>query len=199
MSQLPETRSTLLLRIRDAADQQAWGEFTAIYEPVVYRLARRTGLQHADALDLCQDVLVAVAKAIDRWTPDRERGRFRTWLYRVAKNMALNALTRRSSRSQGRGGTTIQTLLHAQPSEPTPEQETQYHLEYRRATFQWAAEQVRGEFRPKTWEAFWLTSVENLPIETAAARLGLTVGAIYAARSRVMARIRKKVEEQTVE
>ena len=91
----PETRNSLLLQVRDASNQEAWDEFAAIYRPVICRLAVLKGLQPADAEDLAQQVLVSVAGAIDRWEPDAERAKFRTWLRRVADNAILNALTRR--------------------------------------------------------------------------------------------------------
>lgn len=73
----PSTRYSLLLRIQDPQNDAAWAEFVAIYEPLVYRLARRQGLQDADADDLCQEVFRAVAGAARRWTPDPCRGSFR--------------------------------------------------------------------------------------------------------------------------
>ena len=80
MSQWPETSESLILRIRDPQDALAWSQFMAIYEPVVYRLSRRRGLQHADAEDLCQQVFLSVAKAIEDWEPDSRRTPFRIWL-----------------------------------------------------------------------------------------------------------------------
>jgi RNA polymerase sigma-70 factor (ECF subfamily) len=172
-----------------------------VYEPVVYRLARHSGLQDADARDLCQEVLLAVAAAIERWEPDRERGRFRTWLYRVAKNMAINALSRRKWRAIGQGGTSVLKRLLQEPDHcvgpEQDEQATRFQHEYRRQAFHWAAEQIRTEFRPGTWQAFWQTTVEGHDIAAAAARLQMSVGAVYAARSRVLARLRRKVEELT--
>jgi len=79
----PETRSSLLLRIRDADDRDAWDQFSEIYRPVICRVARLKGLQQADAEDLAQQVLLSVAGAIDRWQPDEGRAKFRTWLKRV--------------------------------------------------------------------------------------------------------------------
>jgi RNA polymerase sigma-70 factor (ECF subfamily) len=196
MNDFPDTRTTLLLRLRDAGDQQAWNEFAAIYEPLVYRLARGAGLQHADALDLCQEVLLAVAGAIDRWTPDPELGKFRSWLYRVARNLTINALARPSRRPLGAGGTTMVNILASQPDLNVAGSDAeQFDSEFRRAAFAWAAQQVRRECQPQTWQAFWLTAVEGSDVESVAARLRLSIGSVYAARSRIMARLRRKVEQ----
>src|SRR5262245_47940975 len=102
MSMAPETRASLLIRLKDRADDEAWFEFTEIYRPVILRLAARRGLQPADADDLAQQVLSSVARAIDRWKEDPARARFRTWLQRVATNAIINALTRgRPDRGSG--------------------------------------------------------------------------------------------------
>jgi len=72
-------------------------------------------------------------------------------------------------------------------------------LELRREIFRWAANQIKPEFRPATWDGFWLTAVENQDPETVAARLGISPGALYTARSRIMRRLKEKVAEFEVE
>jgi RNA polymerase sigma factor (sigma-70 family) len=193
MSSSPETRNSLLVRLTDRADQAAWHEFAQIYMPVVYRLALRKGLQHADAEDLAQQVLTAVSKAIDRWQTDPTRAKFRTWLHRIAQNAIINALSR-AKPDRGSGDTrTLENLVH-QPA-PNGADSELVRIEFRREVFRWAADQIRPEFRGPTWEAFWLTAVENQTVEQASERLHLSCGAIYAARSRIMRRLKEKVGE----
>jgi RNA polymerase sigma-70 factor (ECF subfamily) len=193
MDEPPPTRASLILRLRDPADADAWREFVSLYEPLVYDLARRRGLQDADARDLCQDVLLTVARAIHRWDPEPARGTFRGWLSRIARNLLVNFLTRQRQ-PRGSGATSVQELLEAQPS-ADPSATALFEAEYRRRVFRWAADEIRGEFTPSTWQAFWLTAVTGRIPKEVASELGLTVGAVYIARSRVLARLRQRVEE----
>lgn len=193
MDEPPPTRASLILRLRDPADAVAWDEFVALYEPLVYNLACRKGLQDADARDLCQEVFLAVARAVHRWEPDPKRGTFRGWLARIVRNLLVNFLTRQRE-PRGSGATSVQALLEAQPS-GDPSATALFEAEYRRRLFRWAADAIRGEFTPTTWQAFWLTAVEGRPPKQAATELGLSVGAVYIARSRILARLRQRIEE----
>lgn len=194
MDDMPKTRRSLLVRIRDTHDGRAWTEFVAIYEPLVYRLARRHGFQHADALELTQEVLLAVSKSIDRWNTDPACGSFRGWLFRVARNLMINLLVKQRRHPQAVGNTDFQRLL-AQVPDPACDESAVFDLEYRRSLFRWAAEQVQAEFRPSTWQAFWGTCVDGRPVSDVAHELRLSIGAVYVARSRVMARLRACVEQ----
>lgn len=188
------TRYSLLLRIQDPHNERAWGEFVSLYEPLVYGLARGQGLQDADARDLCQDVFRAVAKAAGRFTPNPAQGSFRTWLFRIARNLMLNLLRRDRRQPRGSGDSDVQRLLDAQPA-PPDEHSLMLERDYRRRLFRFAAESIRGQFAPATWDAFWLTAVENRSANDAAAQVGISIGAVYIARSRVLARLRERVLE----
>ncbi len=193
MSSAPETRLSLLIRIRNPADQAAWQEFVEIYRPVILRFARQKGMQAADAEDVAQVVLAAVAKAVEQREHDPHRAKFRTWLQRVANNAILNALTRERP-DRGTGGSAFQAALEHEESPGGPDSDL-LRLEYRREVFRWAARQVRQEFRQDTWNAFWRTAIEGRSVEAVAKELAKNPGAIYAARSRVMRRIQEKVTE----
>lgn len=193
MTEFPETRESLLMRVGSPADREAWEQFAQIYRPVIYRLARQRGLQDADAQDLAQQVLMAVASAIGGWEKSNEAVRFRHWLRRVARNAIVNALSRQP-RDRAAGGSSVQELLLEQPSEDL-ESAAQIELEYRRELYLRAARMVRGDIEPETWRAFELTVIENRSIDEAAVDLDKPVGTIYAARSRVMRRLREAVRE----
>lgn len=193
MTRLPETRNSLLIKVRDPSDAEAWKEFTAIYRPAIYRLARRQGLQDADAEDLAQRVLVSVSTAIQNWEKDASRGTFRAWLLRVARNAIINALTRRPP-DVAVGGTNHPEPLDDHYSDHS-EINDLIEDEHRRAVFRWAATEVQAEFHAATWMAFQLTAVDGLSIEDAATEIGKSTGSVYAARSRVMRRLKAKVLE----
>jgi len=193
MAQLPETRNSLLLKVRNPADADAWEEFAAIYRPAIYRLARRRGLQDADAEDLAQRVLVSVSAAIRTWEKDERRGTFRAWLLRIARNAIINALTRKP-RDAAVGGIDLSEQLDAHSPEHSAINEL-IEDEHRRAVFRWAAAEVRAEFHHTTWLAFQLTAVDGMSVDDAAAELGKSTGSVYAARSRVMRRLKAKVLE----
>ena len=119
MTSAPETRPSLLVRVRDPADRAAWQEFVEIYRPVILRLAQRKGMQAADAEDIAQEVLSVVAKAVEQWEHDPQRARFRTWLHRVANNAILNALSR-GKPDRGAGGPALQAALDQKESRNRP-------------------------------------------------------------------------------
>ncbi len=193
MDETPITRPSLLVRIRDPGDGRAWGEFLEIYGPLVHRLARIKGFQEADAADLTQDVFRAVASAIDGWDPDPKLGSFRGWLFRIARNLMVNLLAHQKRHPRGTGDPDMHRWLEAVPAPPGAESAL-FDEEYRRQLFRWAAEHVRPEFREPTWRAFWLTAVEGKPAAEVAEALGQSVGSVYVARSRVLARLRAAIE-----
>jgi RNA polymerase sigma factor (sigma-70 family) len=194
MTHTPTTRASLLLRLRDSQDHEAWVEFISLYEPVAYRLLRRHGLQDADAREVMQELFMAVSRSIDRWDPAKERGSFRGWLRRVARNLVINWLKQRERRVMATGGSDLQAMLDMLPADAGPET-AEFDQEFRRALFQRAAEQVRAEVQPATWQAFWETGVVGTSPADAAKKLGMRVGAIRVAKCRVLARLQAAVNE----
>jgi RNA polymerase sigma-70 factor (ECF subfamily) len=193
VTQSPETRETLLRRLPDAADAEAWDVFVEIYEPLLFRLARSRGMQPADAEDFVQEVFTAVTRNIERWVSDADRGPFRAWLFRIASNLAINFLTRHKHGRLGTGDSQVARLLAEQPAASADS--SLFLNEYRRELFRWAAERVREQVSQRQWLAFWRTSVEDRPIDDVARELGVSVGSVYIARCRITKRIRELIRE----
>ena len=192
MSELPQTRQSLLIRLRDSSDG-AWDEFVEIYARAIYRYARSRGLQDADAWDVTQEVLSAVEKKIDSWNLDPSAGKFRGWLFRVARNVAIDKVVEQSRRIAGSGDSRVARRLAEHPE--TENLSTQFWNEYRRALIHWAGNQIRSEFKESSWLSFLKTAVEGQKPEDIANELGVSVGSVYASKFRIVNSIRKLVSQ----
>jgi RNA polymerase sigma factor (sigma-70 family) len=186
--QASQTRPSLILRLRNADDLRAWQEFVEIYQPVINALARKRGLQVADADDVTQEVLTRVARSIENWNPDPSKGSFRAWLATVTRNLVVqffrdsNRLPVSGLDSQI-GGIVVKCV---QPDE--------FDLERERQVFLWAARKIQTRFEPNTWHAFWSTAVEGKKVPDIASQLGITKAQVYVSRSRVMSLLKQTVE-----
>jgi RNA polymerase sigma factor (sigma-70 family) len=193
MTAPPLTRASLLVRLRDPNDADAWRDFVRLYAAVIYGFARKRGLQDADAADLMQEVLRSVAGAVGRLDYDPGKGTFRGWLYSVTRNKVYNFLESRRRHARGTGDSNAHQRLEEHPGRESEVDD--WDREYERKAFAWAADRVRPEFQPNTWQAFWLTAVEGQNAKDAGRRLGLTPGAVYVAKSRVLARLKEEVSQ----
>jgi RNA polymerase sigma factor (sigma-70 family) len=193
MSHSAVTRPSLLVRIRDRADNDAWARFVEIYGPLIYGFVRKRGLQDADAVDLVQDVLRSVAGAISRLEYDPARGKFRAWLFTIVKNRLRNTLKVQARRESGSGDSAVAEQI---ANEPAPDDwQVQWEADHQRRLFGWASEQVQTEVENRTWQAFRKTAVDGASGKEVARELNMSVAAVYLAKSRVMARLKELVWE----
>jgi RNA polymerase sigma factor (sigma-70 family) len=188
----PLTRVTLLTRLRDGRDGDAWRDFVQIYGPVVYRFARNRGLQDADAADLMQDVLRSVTRNAHRMEYDPKRGTFRGWLYTVTRNKFYKFLN--GPRASG-DSDTLEWLVGAPPARDDAGPDVEWEREYQRRLTEWAMDRVKGEFQPAMWQAFWGTAVDGKPAGEVGLELKMSPGAVYVAKIRVLARLRDEVRK----
>jgi RNA polymerase sigma-70 factor (ECF subfamily) len=192
MSPNPPTRASLLLRIRDPEDDTAWREFVDLYTPLVWGYARNQGLQDADAADLTQEVLTAIARSIARLDYDPARGTFRSWLFTIVRRKLTNRRAAFANQVHGSGDSVTVQRLAEQPD--TSAEEVKWEREWEQRVFAWACEQVRREVSDATWQAFWRAAFEGRPSKQVAAELGLNLTTVYNARSRVLARLKELVQ-----
>ena len=192
MNEIPLTRQSLLIELGNQSEH-AWAEFLVVYEKALYKFCRAKGLQDADAQDVLQDVLEAVLKRVPNWDADRTKGSFRGWVFRVARNIAIDAITRRAKKENASGDSRVAEMLAQVPS-PSPD-ETSFDIEYRKSLFDWASSQVKSTVNDLTWKSFCLTAIEGQKAEQVANALGVSVGNVYTSKCRVVARIKAKIAD----
>jgi RNA polymerase sigma-70 factor (ECF subfamily) len=188
----PTTDPGLLRQLKDPAETSAWDRFVAIYRPAIVAVARQRGLALADADDVAQDVFAAVAGAVHRFDPDREDGassgprpRFSTWLATIADRKTIDALRR--SRVRPASG-------HAFDAVAARDTDSRLlRFEVRRRLFLTAAADLQTAVSPTAWEAFWRTAIDGDSAERVAKTLGMTAGAVSAAKARTMRKLVERI------
>jgi RNA polymerase sigma factor (sigma-70 family) len=192
MADFPVTRASLLVRLRDPQDQAAWTQFVDLYAPLVYGYARKQGLQDADAADLSQEVLRAVAGSVGQLEYDPQRGAFRNWLFTIVRRKLSNWRAAPGNRMRGSGDTVTHHLLELFPAPDGIEAD--WDAEWEQRLVAWACEQVRRDVAEINWQAFWRTAVEGRSSKQVAEELGVTIAVVYHARSRIVARLKELVQ-----
>jgi RNA polymerase sigma factor (sigma-70 family) len=190
---MEETRSSLLLRVRNPADGESWREFVELYRPLLVAYIRGKGLQDSDAHDVVQDVLTKLHRTMPSFELDRDRGRFRTWLWQVACH-AIADWARRRRRREGAEEGWRDRLAERSPA-PDEQPDEEWIASYRNRVLAFALERVRDQAQPKTWQCFEQHVLRGRPSAEVGAELGLTANAVNVNASRVLARVREQSAE----
>jgi RNA polymerase sigma-70 factor (ECF subfamily) len=180
------TPLSLLQQLRQPGEQQAWQRFVELYTPLLFRWGRHMGLQEQDAADLAQDVLALLVQKLPEFSYDRQRS-FRGWLRTVTLNR-LRETRRRRTVPLTIDEAALEAAAVADPADGFGQAEYRSFLAAR------ALAVMRAEFQPATWRACWETVVAGRPAADVAAELGLSLGAVYVAKSRVLRRLRQVLD-----
>jgi RNA polymerase sigma-70 factor (ECF subfamily) len=182
-----DTPASLLERLRQPAPQEAWVRFVELYVPLLYRWARRLGLQEADAADLVQEVLLVLHRRLPGFAYDPGQS-FRAWLRTVLLNKYREGQRRRVPAPLDANGPALAGL-------PGPEGlDVLEETEYRRHLVGRALAIMQRDFPPVAWRACWESVVAGRPAAEVAAELGISAAAVYVAKFRVLRRLRTELE-----
>jgi len=177
------TPVSLLQRLGRLPAAGAWERFVRLYTPLLFYWARRTGLQENDAADLVQDVLVVLVQKLPEFQYQPGKS-FRGWMRTVLLNKWRD---RRAAAAPQPLDSDIQPAVP--DSVALLEEE-----EYRRYLVGRALRLMETDFAPATWKACWETVVCDRPATAVAAELGITVNAVYLAKSRVLSQLRRDLD-----
>jgi len=187
------TSSSLLERVK-TQDALAWRRLLALYGPLVYHWARQSRLQDQDASDIVQEVFRNVATHIGSFRRDRAGDSFRGWLWMITRNKIRDHYRAAATRPEAVGGSEVREQLEQLP-ESSPDGPYMEGPEADTPLVRTATELVRGEFEERTWQVFWKVAVEGRLVTDVAADSGISVSAVYKARSRVLKRLRAELAD----
>jgi RNA polymerase sigma-70 factor (ECF subfamily) len=179
------TSASLLLELRTPAAKATWERFVRTYTPLLYHWARDMGLQEADAVDLVQDVFTVLVQKLPEFSYDNRRS-FRWWLRRIAQNR-WRELARRNG--------LVRCRADGLDRLPAPADEWFGEAEFRHHVARRALALLQSDFHPASWRAFWEHVVGGKPAPVVARELGTTVGAVYAAKVRILARLQEHLAD----
>lgn len=193
-----DSSKTLLERLRDPDDGDAWKDFCERYRPVILAYTRRQRLQPADADNIVQEVIKAFVTAWRNGRFNSDKGRLRHWLARVARNKIadLHEKKARQERQAPDGSST--GILEREVDSRRQGFELIWEQEWENFCFRRFVEEASKRHDRKTICAFEQYALKGRPAREVAERLGITVNAVYMAKKRLYElyrEVRKKLEE----
>lgn len=188
-----QTRMTLLAKVRNSGNRAAWEEFAALYRPLLVGYVASRGLRDEDVQDLVQEILIKLMRLLPEFSLDTQRGRFRTWLYRVSTSTVID-WARRRKRQARRNDELEQYYQRAEAAAETASVE-EFAKEHQRRVLAFVIERLRAESNPQTWQCFEQTALKGRPAAEVAAQLDLNINNVYVNTSRVLTKIRERCAE----
>lgn len=186
------TTTQLLADLKDPSNAAVWTDFDGRYRPLLQRLAQQLGFSADDADELAQQTLSEFSRAFRDGLYQRERGRLRSWLIGIARNVALTMRRHRGAVRVG-GNSLLDNLADVAELTRVWEQERQ------QAIFDQAMLLLRDSTRTDdvTIRAFELYAVRGLPVEEVAKRCDVSIDTVYVIKNRLTKRLREIVNQLT--
>jgi len=192
-SQPSSTTPRSLLARLEAKDEAAWDRLVGLYAPLVVHWCRKYHLSEQDSADVVQNVFQAIATHISTFRKEKPGDTFRGWMRRITQNKVHDHYRRLGREPGGVGGTEAQIWFSQLPESDESEGGEPVQDEGELSLFARGLELIRTEFEERTWKAFWRTAIESQTTKDTASELGMTVGAVRVAKSRVLRRLREEL------
>jgi RNA polymerase sigma-70 factor (ECF subfamily) len=187
------TSVSLLEQMRQQPDDRSWQRLVDIYQPWLHTRLRGYGLDAADADDLAQDVMAVLLKEIAVFQHNGRKGAFRAWLRGVIVNR-LREHWRERKREMVAGGSDFEAVLDQLADDHNPASAI-WDREHDQHVVQQLLRMIAADFDPRTWQAFRAFVLEERSAATVASELGMSQGAVWTAKSRVLTRLRQAAKE----
>ena len=187
------TSASLIHRVK-ARDSEAWNRLSRLYGPLAYRWTRQCGLQPQDAADVVQNVFIAVAQHVDRYSSAGPQSSFRGWLWTITRNAIRDFQRQQAIRPQAEGGSDAHARIQQvadtlDASHDDPDQSAGFDVAA--SLTHHALQLIQEDFEPRTWSAFWRMTINEESAAEVGQALGLSTKAVRQAKYRVLCRLRE--------
>lgn len=188
---MQDTSLSLLGKLQNSADDEAWARLMELYAPLLRSWLRRYNVQPSDTDDLVQEVLVTLATGLKHFEHRGQAGAFRAWLRSIMVNR-LRAFWRSQQRHPQAPADSDMALRLEQFADPASETSGIWNREHDQAVVNRLLSLVEPHFARTTWEAFYKVTLMGLRADEVAEQLGISVNAVFIAKSRVLRRLRQE-------
>ncbi len=188
-----KTSLSLLNNLRQSSDSEAWNRLVGLYVPLLKRWLARYDIQDSDADDLVQEVLLAVSKDVSDFDHSGRTGAFRSWLRTILVHRLRNFWRARGRRPQARGDSDMQRQLD-QLEDPASQLSQLWNRQHDHHVARQLLMETEHHFAAKTWQAFRRVTIEGERADVVATGLGMSLNAVFVAKSRVLSRLRQQAE-----
>ena len=183
------TRASLLIRLRDGQDSDAWNEFHDLYAPLLYHYARARGLNHEDAEDVRGECYAALVRQLRDFEYDRTKGSFKSWLRTMVGRRVIDRLRKRRELRADTG------LLRELPDDdPASDRDEVWDAEWQRQHLRFCVDQVKSDVAEQTWRAFRMLAEDNAAVPDVCDALGMNANQVYKAKARMLSLVRERMQ-----
>lgn len=193
------TRSSLVHRLRNWSDHGSWQDFFDTYWKLIYAVAIKAGLSEAEARDVVQETVVAVAKQMRDGGYDRTKSSFKNWLCLISRRRIIDHFRKRTDPKlrpapQADDETSRTDTIARMPDPASLELDAVWEEEWQKNLLDAAIERVKQQVTPKQFQIFDLSVLRDLPMSDVTKILKVNAAQIYLARHRVGALVKKEAK-----
>jgi RNA polymerase sigma factor (sigma-70 family) len=193
------TRSSLVERLRNWEDHGSWQDFFDTYWKLIYAVAIKAGLSEAEARDVVQETVLAVAKQMRANGYDRTKSSFKNWLCLITRRRIIDHFRKRTDPKvrpapRARDGTSRTDTIARVPDPASLELDSMWEEEWQKNLLDAAIERVKQQVTPRQFQIFDLSVLRELPAAEVAALLKVNAAQVYLARYRVGALVKKEAK-----
>ncbi|MBY0524107.1 MAG: sigma-70 family RNA polymerase sigma factor [Gemmataceae bacterium] len=178
--------------MRDRQDAESWREFVALYEPLLLRYVISRGLADADARDVVQEIFITLLRSMPSFRLDRQRGRFRSWLWSITIHAIVDSHRRRQAAGRAESGWRERRI--PDPS-PVANPDSDWLTAYQRRVLEFVLPQVRGQAQRRAWTCFEQHVLKGRPAIDVGLEVGLSAAAVRVSAARILAKVRQRCAE----